>query len=198
MLISGQISLCAQRAPLLCKAGLSTSVPLCKRMGKRVRNIPEWKREKMTKGPWWKTGQIVMKAPLARTQHPTSAFTSLEQEISETVSSLNASDLPVEMDDPYTAPASMCILCPRKYAAGQAPTPHYLNPKLLSQFTSPHTGKLYDSHISGLCSSMQAKVEKEIFKSQSAGLMSTMVKSVEYLQDPQLFNSSRPIKPNPY
>merc|ERR1740128_237909 len=137
-----------------------------------------------------------MKSPLARTEHPTSAFSSLEEDISETVSSLNAPDLPVEMEDPYAQPSSMCILCPRKYAEGQAPTPHYLNPKLLSQFTSPHTGKLYDSHITGLCSLMQEKVGKEIHRAQDAGLMSTKVKCAEYLQDPQLFNSSRPLKPN--
>ena len=199
MLGSVNITLCALRSPLLvCGANFSTTSSLSGRMHKRVRNIPEWKREKMAKGPWWKKDPVVMTAPIARTQHPTSAFTAVEEEISSTVSSLSTPDLPLDISDPYAPPPSMCILCPRKYAPGQAPTPFYLNPKLLSQFTSPHTGKMYDPHITGLCSSMQTLVQREVNRSQSAGLMSTRVKCVDYLQDPQLFNSSRPIKPNPY
>eukprot|EP00092_Neocalanus_flemingeri_P000172 GFUD01000184.1.p1 GENE.GFUD01000184.1~~GFUD01000184.1.p1 ORF type:complete len:200 (-),score=54.78 GFUD01000184.1:84-683(-) len=199
MLGRASLSLCALRTPTLtCRVGISTTPCLSGRMHKRVRNIPEWKREKMAKGPWWKKDPIVMSAPIARTQHPTSAFTAVEEEISSTVSSMSASDLPEDITDPYAPPPSMCILCPRKYAPGQTPTPSYLNPKLLSQFTSPHTGKVYDAHITGLCTSMQAKVQKEVDRSQAAGLMSTRVKCVDYLQDPQLFNSSRPIKPNPY
>ena len=31
------------------------------------------------------------------------------------------------------------------------------NPKLLSQFVSPHTGHVYQSHITGLCSYMQVQ-----------------------------------------
>eukprot|EP00090_Calanus_glacialis_P031661 TRINITY_DN52645_c0_g1_i1.p1 TRINITY_DN52645_c0_g1~~TRINITY_DN52645_c0_g1_i1.p1 ORF type:complete len:202 (-),score=40.48 TRINITY_DN52645_c0_g1_i1:74-679(-) len=183
---------------VLCRAGFGTTPCLEKRMGKRVSNVPEWKREKMSKGPWWKKPDILMRAPIAKTQHPINAFAQLEEEISTAVSDQSAPDLPQDIADPYAAPPSMCILCPRKYAPGQAPSPSYLNPKLLSQFTSPHTGKVYDSHITGLCSSMQALVSREVLRSHDAGLMSTKVRNVEYLQDPQLFNSSRPIKPNPY
>ena len=190
-------SVCPHPA-LFMSAGFSTTACLEKRMGKRVRNIPEWKREKMAKGPWWKKPAIVMTAPIARTLHPTSAFVHLEEDISSTVSEMSTPDLPQDIPDPYAEPPSMCILCPRKYAPGHAPIPSYLNPKLLSQFTSPHTGRLYESHITGLCSKMQAKVEKEVLRAQGAGYLSTRVRSVEYLQDPQLFNSSKPRKPNPF
>ena len=145
------------RPPLSLSNPLSTSSVYHKRMGKRVRNVPEWKRLKLSQGPWWRKDPIVMRAPLARTQHPSSQFSKLEEDIQASVAAESASDLPVqEMEDPYAAPALMCVLCPRRYAAGHAPQPSYLNPKLLSQFTSPHTGKLYDKHITGLCSKMQA------------------------------------------
>ena len=136
---------------------LSTSPVHCKRMGKRVRNAPEWKRQKLAEGPWWRRDPIVMRAPLARTQHPTSQFSKLEDDIQHSVAAESAQDLPQEMSDPYAAPPPTCVLCPRRYAHGHAPQPSYLNPKLLSQFTSPHTGKLYDKHITGLCSKMQAQ-----------------------------------------
>ena len=45
---------------------------------------------------------------------------------------------------------------------------------------------------------MQAMVEKEVLRSQAAGLMSTKVRNVEYLQDPQIVNAAKPHMPNPY
>ena len=38
----------------------------------------------------------------------------------------------------------------------------------------------------------------QVLRSQDSGFMSTRVKPRHYLQDPQLFNSSRPAKPNPF
>merc|ERR1719430_251782 len=64
--------------------------------------------------------------------------------------------------------------------------------------SSPHTGLVYEHHVTGLCRSMQESVEKAVRRSQDAGFMSTRVKPRHYLQDPQLFNSSRPVKSNPY
>ena len=115
-----------------------------------------------------------------------------------------------------------------RYGADFCPSPDYRNPKLLSQFVSPHTGLVYDVHITGLCEAMQVgcctlhpapctlhpapctlhpadpsvfpqeRVKLEVSRSQSSGFMSTRVKPLHYLQDPQLFNSSRPVKPNPF
>ena len=187
------------RSPIIMTSvSLSTSPVTCKRMGKRIRNAPEWKRIKLSKGPWWKTDQTVMTSPLARTQHPVSAFTKLEEDLNTTIAQQSVKDSPVEMEDPYAPAPTRCILCPDRYEPGHAPTPSYLNPKLLSQFTSPHTGKVYEKHITGLCSKMQAVVEKEALRSIAAGLMSSRVKSPDYLQDPQICNASRPHMPNPY
>ena len=136
--------------------------------------------------------------PLARTQHPESPFSQVEADLSSSVAALSARDAPVAMEDPYQPPPSLCILCPQRYAPGHAPAPSYLNPKLLSQFTSPHTGKVYEKHITGLCAKMQEKVEQEVGRSQAAGLMSHRVKNVEYLQDPQIVNAAKPHMPNPH
>ena len=57
---------------------------------------------------------------------------------------------------------------------------------------------LCPSFITGLCTKMQAMVEKEVLRSQAAGLMSTKVRNVEYLQDPQIVNAAKPHMPNPY
>lgn len=180
-------------------ATLSTSAWMSKRMGKRVRSIPDWKRDKMEDGPWWKKPHIVMTSPLSRTEHPVSRFSDLESEVVERVATMSSSDLPEEdMEDPYCPAPDTCILCPRRYAPGHAPIPDYKNPKLLSQFVSPHTGRLYEKHITGLCSHMQDVVEKQVLRSHAAGLMSTRVKSQHYLQDPSLFNSNKPVRPNPF
>jgi len=163
-----------------------------------VRNQPEWKRAKFQAGPWWKQPAVVMTSPLARTQHPEDQFASSEQELSSAVAAASSEDLPMDMEDPYCGEASTCILCPRRYGADFCPSPDYRNPKLLSQFVSPHTGLVYDVHITGLCEAMQERVKLEVSRSQSSGFMSTRVKPLHYLQDPQLFNSSRPVKPNPF
>ena len=189
------------RAPVIFQqsAGVSSSPVTCRRMGKRVREGPEWKRVKLSQGPWYKRDPVVMTAPLARTQHPVSAFSKIEDELSSAIALQSAKDAPdLEMDDPYAPAPSTCLLCPKRYAPGHAPAPHYLNPKLLSQFTSAHTGKVYERHITGLCAKMQAAVEVEILRAQAAGLMSTKVKNIEYLQDPQIVNPSKPYMPNPY
>ena len=52
----------------------------------------------------------------------------------------------------------MCVLCPRQYQ--ESIVPDYKNPKLLSQFVSPHTGNVYQSHITGLCKYMQVCIIK--------------------------------------
>lgn len=181
-----------------------TMSPFCvsathqRRIGKRVRNVPEFKRKAMEKGPWWKQPAVVMTSPLARTIHPEDKWGEVESELELAVKAASEPDMPVSMEDPYCPEPSTCILCPRRFAPGCAPQPDYKNPKLLSQFVSPHTGLVYEHHVTGLCRSMQESVEKAVRRSQDAGFMSTRVKPRHYLQDPQLFNSSRPVKSNPY
>lgn len=57
-----------------------------------------------------------------------------------------------------------CILCKFKIE------PDYKNVRLLSQFQSRHTGRVYGKHITGLCSYKQTQVEQEIIKAQNSGL----------------------------
>lgn len=77
-------------------------------------------------------------------------------------------------------------------------TPNYKNVRLLSQFQSPHTGRIYGRHITGLCKSKQEQVEKEIMKAQVAGFMPYYLKSPEFLADPKLFDPERPLRPHKY
>ena len=99
--------------------------------------------------------------------------------------------------DPYEKEPIRCILCPRRYAVDYI-KPDYKNPKLLAQFVSPHTGLVYKKHITGLCEQMQEAVEREVKKAQHAGFMSTKIKELQYLKDPQLFDPARPSRRNPY
>ena len=122
----------------------------------------------------------------------------MENELEHAVKAASEADMPVSMEDPYCPAPSTCILCPRRFAPGCGPQPDYKNPKLLSQFVSPHTGLVYEHHVTGLCRGMQEKVVQAVKRSQDAGFMSTRVKPRHYLQDPQLFNTSKPVKTNPY
>jgi small subunit ribosomal protein S18 len=67
------------------------------------------------------------------------------------------------MQNPFEREKAQCILCQYKIV------PDYKNVKLLSQFVSPYTGRIYGRHITRLCATQQARLEKEIIKSQSAG-----------------------------
>lgn len=76
--------------------------------------------------------------------------------------------------------------------------PDYKNVKLLSQFQSPFTGRIYGRHITGLCKKMQRKVEAEIIKAQNIAFMGYYHKDVGFLKDPKLFDPERPIRPHKY
>ena len=82
---------------------LHTSPVLGKRIGKRVRQVPEWRQANQSKGPWWRTPPVVPRAPLARTPHPASRFAAAEAELAAAVVRASASDLPLDSSaaDPY-------------------------------------------------------------------------------------------------
>lgn len=107
-------------------------------------------------------------------------------------SSSHDDDAPVEMENPFEKEKPLCILC--KYNI----VPDYKNVKLLSQFQSPYTGRIYGRHITGLCQQRQEQVEKEIKKSQYVGLMGTYHKSLEFLKDPKIFDPEKPSRPHKY
>lgn len=94
------------------------------------------------------------------------------------------------MPNPFTKEVQKCILCE------QGVEVNYKNVKLLSQFQSSYTGRIYGRHITGLCKAQQERVEKEIVKAQSAGLMGYYYKDPHFLRDPELFDPERPIRPH--
>lgn len=109
------------------------------------------------------------------------------------MTSRNQDDLPkFDMENPYEKERKLCILCKMDI------TPNYKNVRLLSQFQSRYTGRIYGRHITGLCKQKQEQVEKEIRKAQTAALMPGYHKAVEYLNDPPLFDPERPIRPHKY
>lgn len=97
-----------------------------------------------------------------------------------------------EMKNPYEKEKQECVLCRMNI------TPNYKNVRLLSQFQSRYTGRIYGRHITGLCKAKQLEVEKEIKKAQTAALMPGYHKDVRFLNDPPLFNPERPIRPHKY
>jgi len=141
---------------------------------------------------------ITPSAPLTRTPHPTNPHLADEEAMVAKVRAQSEPDRPLDVtcSDPYSREPVMCILCPRRYAVPIEPD--YKNPKLLAQFVSPHTGKTYAKHITGLCQHMQLKVEKEVIKAQTYGFMATMIKEAIYLKDHALFDSTRPKRKNPH
>nr|CAI5854957.1 unnamed protein product [Callosobruchus analis] len=94
------------------------------------------------------------------------------------------------MQNPFEKEKLQCVLCKHKIQVD------YKNVKLLSQFQSPYTGRIYGKHITGLCTNQQELVEKEIVKAQSAGLMPTYLKDPHFFEDPELFDAERPIRPH--
>lgn len=97
-------------------------------------------------------------------------------------------DEPIEMENPYKKEQRLCILCRLNI------TPDYKNARLLSQFQSPYTGRVYSRHITGLCKTKQAQVEAEIVKAQNCAYMPYYYKDKVFLKDPKLFDPENPIR----
>lgn len=101
-------------------------------------------------------------------------------------------DMPIEMENPFIKDKPQCILC--KYDI----QPSFKNVRLLSQFVSKYTGKIFGRHITGLCAHKHKAVETEIFKARKAGLMAYYLKEPKYLADPSLYNELNPLRPHKY
>ncbi|KAK8754111.1 hypothetical protein OTU49_010951 [Cherax quadricarinatus] len=99
---------------------------------------------------------------------------------------------PIEMPNPYEREKVCCILC--KYNINL----NFKNVRLLSQFVSPYTGKLYGRNITRLCRRQQEELEQQIRKSIAAGYMAAKMKSLDFLKDPKLFDPSNPVRPHNY
>ncbi|XP_045592697.1 small ribosomal subunit protein bS18m [Procambarus clarkii] len=101
-------------------------------------------------------------------------------------------DMPIEMHNPYEREKICCLLC--KYNIRL----DFKNARLLSQFVSPYTGKIYGRNITRLCQRQQAELEREVEKSINAGYMAVKLKNVEFLKDPKLFDPNNPLRPHNY
>ncbi|XP_063232402.1 small ribosomal subunit protein bS18m [Bacillus rossius redtenbacheri] len=113
------------------------------------------------------------------------------EELDDKLIEARKKDMPVsDMENPFTKEKVQCVLCRLRI------TPDYKNAKLLSQFVSPYTGRVYGRHVTGLCLQQQKTVEEEIVKSQNAGYMAYYLKQVEFLHDPHLFDPEKPIRPH--
>ncbi|KPP74921.1 hypothetical protein Z043_105878 [Scleropages formosus] len=92
----------------------------------------------------------------------------------------SSDDMPIQMDNPYKELPKGCILCNI--------TVDHKNVQLLSQFVSPHTGRIYGRHITGLCGRKQKEVSKAIKKAINMGFMSVTFKDPSFLKDPNICN----------
>ncbi|NP_001093290.1 mitochondrial 28S ribosomal protein S18c [Bombyx mori] len=97
-------------------------------------------------------------------------------------------DAPVEMENPFKKELKQCILCKLNI------DPDYKNYRLLSQFQSPYTGRIYPRHITGLCKRKQMQVEQEITKAQDFAYMPYTYKHKIFLKDPKLFDPENPVR----
>nr|CAG4641409.1 EOG090X0N7H [Eulimnadia texana] len=100
-------------------------------------------------------------------------------------------DMPIDdMQNPFEKEKRSCILCNYDVDVD------YKNIRLLSQFISPFTGKIYERNITGLCKEQQKRVEIEIYKARRAGYMPYMLKQPKYLKDPKICDPNRPVRPH--
>ncbi|VDK61346.1 unnamed protein product [Onchocerca ochengi] len=96
------------------------------------------------------------------------------------------------LKDPYCKPARQCFLCSKKIELD------YKNARLLQQFVSTFSGRVYDQHITGLCDGQQKRLLETIALSRRAGYMPVFIKDPKYLRDPKLFDPLKPIRPHSY
>ncbi|CAB3403786.1 unnamed protein product [Caenorhabditis bovis] len=105
----------------------------------------------------------------------------------------SGSDEPIVLEkNPYTKEPRKCLLCRTGIELD------YKNARLLQQFVSTFSGRVYDRHITGLCDEQQKKLLEAIAKSRRAGYMPIFVKDPKYTSDPKLFDPLRPIRPHSF
>lgn len=101
-------------------------------------------------------------------------------------------DEPDTIENPFKREVSKCILCRLNIKAD------YKNPRMLSQFQSRYTGRIYSRNITGLCKLKQKEVEKAIKISQKCGFMPIYFKAPEFFDDPKLYDPENPLRLHPY
>ncbi|KAJ8339114.1 hypothetical protein SKAU_G00359000 [Synaphobranchus kaupii] len=113
-------------------------------------------------------------------KHSTTVTGQSVRSLSSTTQEIRKSEanMPITMENPFKEPEKGCILCNI--------TVDYKNVQLLSQFVSPHTGRIYGRNITGLCSRKQKEISKAIKKAQHMGFMSVTLKDPTFLRDPNI------------
>ncbi|KAI6182029.1 2-methoxy-6-polyprenyl-1,4-benzoquinol methylase, mitochondrial [Aphelenchoides fujianensis] len=87
---------------------------------------------------------------------------------------------------------SRCVLCNTNTRLD------YKNARLLQQFVSSFSGRVYEQHITGLCNRQYKLLLQTVELSRKAGFMPVLAKDPKYLRDPKLFDPLRPIRPHSY
>ncbi|XP_054916567.1 28S ribosomal protein S18c, mitochondrial [Poeciliopsis prolifica] len=87
-------------------------------------------------------------------------------------------DALLKVENPSRQTKKGCVLC--------NVTVDFKNIQLLSQFVSPHTGRIYGRHITGLCGRKQKEISKAIKKAHSLGFMPVTHKYPEFIKDPRI------------
>ncbi|XP_058879661.1 small ribosomal subunit protein bS18m-like isoform X4 [Acipenser ruthenus] len=80
----------------------------------------------------------------------------------------------------------------RSLSIQQYENPAGNNDMLLSQFVSPHTGRIYGRHITGLCGKKQKEVSKAIKRAHHMGFMPVTLKEPAFLKDPNVCDIKYP------
>ncbi|XP_017302316.1 28S ribosomal protein S18c, mitochondrial [Diaphorina citri] len=107
-------------------------------------------------------------------------------EIDFTLGDPEASNKPAEdLKNPFQKEKVVCILCKMKIK------PDYKNIKLLSQFVSAFTGRVYGRHITEVCLG-------QIILDHGQIQMPYYFKNVEFAHDPELFDPDKPLRNHPY
>ncbi|XP_043208400.1 28S ribosomal protein S18c, mitochondrial-like [Amphibalanus amphitrite] len=102
-----------------------------------------------------------------------------------------SSDAPLfSMENPYQEERRLCIACRHNIQFD------YKNVRLLSQFVSPFTGRMYGRHVTGLCRQQHKKLDAEYKKAIACGYMGVMMKEVEFLRDPKICDPTNPVRPH--
>ncbi|VDO21089.1 unnamed protein product [Haemonchus placei] len=102
-------------------------------------------------------------------------------------------DAPIEIQkNPYEKEERKCLLCRTGIELD------YKNARLLQQFVSTFSGRVYDRHITGLCDHQQKKLIETIALSRKSGYMPIFVKDPKYTRDPKLFDPLKPLRPHSF
>uniref|UniRef100_A0AC34Q4B6 Mitochondrial ribosomal protein S18C n=1 Tax=Panagrolaimus sp. JU765 TaxID=591449 RepID=A0AC34Q4B6_9BILA len=108
-------------------------------------------------------------------------------------STLTSNDEPLQSaTDPYQKLECKCLLCQHNIEL------NYKNPRLLQQYVSSFSGRVFERHITGLCTKQHQRLLQTIALSRKAGLMPIFTKDPKYINDPKLFDPFKPRTPHSY